>query len=374
VSEAAGRDVRAALLHETNGPFSIETLRLDPPRADEVLVRIVATGMCHTDAVVRSGDIPIGLPVVLGHEGAGVVEAVGSAVRKVAVGDHVVLTFQSCGLCPPCLSGRPSVCHGSGALNFGGSRPDGSHALHGEGPCVHDRFFAQSSFATSAIASERNVVKVTKDAPLELLGPLACGIQTGAGAVLNALQLGMGQSFVVFGSGAVGLSAVMAARLAGAAIIIAVDIVPARLELALELGATHVIDSRSQDPLETIRAITGMGVDFALDTTGRVELIRAAVDALTPGGTCGILGASPPGGELVLDVNNFMTQSKRLRGIVEGDSVPEIFIPQLIALYLRGLFPFDRLIAFYPLEEIDRALADSEQGRTIKPVIRMPHP
>ena len=334
------RGVQAAVLRTADGPFVLETLKIEQPRADEVLVRIVATGMCHTDAAVRSRDLPTPLPVVLGHEGAGIVEAVGLGVQKVAPGDHVVLTFQSCGKCDSCLSGHPAVCHSAFSLNFGGSRTDGSHGLHADELVLNDRFFGQSSFATHALASERNVVKVSKDAPIELLGPLGCGIQTGAGSVLNALRVGAGESFVVFGSGAVGLSAVMAARLTGAAVIIAVDVVASRLDLAKELGATHVINSRELDPFARIAQIAGIGVHFALDTTGRIEIIRGAINALRPGGTCGVLGAAPPNSELAFDYNSFMGSSKMVRGIVEGDSIPEIFIPRLIALYLQGRFPF----------------------------------
>jgi aryl-alcohol dehydrogenase len=365
-------EVRAAVLYEAKGPFVIEKLRLDPPGPNEVLVRIVAAGMCHTDLAVRARDLPTPLPAVLGHEGAGVVEAVGAGVQKVAPGDHVVLTFPSCGLCDSCQTGRPSQCYAAFPLYFGGARLDGSHGLHCDHGPIHDRFFAQSSFATHALATERNVVKVPKDAPLELLAPLACGIQTGAGAVLNTLRVRMGESFAVFGSGSVGLSAVMAAKLCGAAHIIAVDILASRLELAKELGATHVINGREQDAYEEIRRITGAGVHHALDTTGRVDVIRGAIDALRPGGVCGILGASAPGTELTIDINMFLGMSKTLRGIVEGDSVPDIFIPQMIALHRRGAFPFDRLVKFYPLEQINQALQDSESGRTIKPIIRMP--
>ena len=371
-AQAEENRVIAAVLREANGPFSIEEGSIESPRIGEVRVRIVATGMCHTDAAVRSRDLPTPLPVVLGHEGAGVVESVGPGVRKVVPGDHVVISVSSCGQCSACLSAHPSVCQMGFPLNFGGARPDGTHAIHFNGDRVNDQFFGQSSFATLALANERNVIKVTKSVPLELLGPLACGVQTGAGSVLNALQIRAGSSFAVFGSGAVGLSAVMAARVAGATTIVAVDIVPARLELAKELGATHVINSREQDAVEAIHAITGAGIGYTLDTTGNVKVIRAAIDALSMGGTCGILGASPPGAELAIDVRLFMGLSKCLRGIVEGDSVPDIFIPQLITLYQQGRFPFDKLIRFYELEEIDRALEDSEKGITVKPVIRMP--
>jgi aryl-alcohol dehydrogenase len=363
---------RAAVLYDHNGPFVIEEFELEAPRAGEVLVRIVATGMCHTDAAVRSGDLPTPLPVVLGHEGAGVVESVGAGVRKVAAGDHVVISVNSCGQCDSCLSGHPSICHSIFPLNFAGARFDGSHALTGGAGRVHDQFFGQSSFATRALAHERNVVKVPSDVPLELLGPLACGIQTGAGSVLNALRVGPGESFAVFGSGAVGLSAVMAARVGGATTIIAVDVLPARLELARELGATHVVNGRECDAVAEIQKITRIGVKHALDTTGNVNVIRGAIEALRMGGVCGILGASAAGAELSFPVSPFMSMSKSLRGIIEGDSVPDIFIPQLIELYRQGRFPFDKLLRFYALEDINQALADSEKGLTVKPVIRMP--
>ena len=363
--------VQAAVLREENGAFQIEELQLAAPRELEVLVRIVATGMCHTDAAVRSRDIGTPLPVVVGHEGAGVVVAVGSAVRKVAPGDHVVLTFNSCGQCAACLSGELAKCELSFPLNLRGARLDGSHALqcaHGE---IHDQFFGQSAFATYALAQERNTVKVPHDVPLELLGPLGCGIMTGSGAVLNSLRVGPGQSLVVFGSGAVGLAAVMAARVAGATTIIAVDIVTSRLDLALELGATHVIDSHDGDLVARIMDITGNGADFTLDTTGRADVMQMAVAGLRIGGTCGILGVSPPGTSLAIDTNLFIGMSRQLRGILAGDSVPDVFIPQLIALYRQGRFPFDRLIRFYTLADINQALADSEAGIAIKPVVRV---
>lgn len=369
---AASSAVVAAVLYEANGAFVLEKGSIEAPRPGEILVRIVATGMCHTDAAVRSRHLPTPLPIVLGHEGAGIVQAVGAGVRKVVPGDHVVLTVNSCGQCDRCLSGHPSMCQVVFPLNFAGARPDQSHALQCGQHQVNDQFFGQSSFATVALAHERNVVKVPKDATLELLGPLACGIQTGAGSVICALRVTAGDSFAVFGSGAVGLSAVMAARVAGATTIIAVDIVPSRLELARELGATHVINSREKDPLEAIRSITGGGVRFTLDTTGNVKVIRTAIDALQMGGTCGILGASPPGAELAIDVGAFMSMSKSLRGIVEGDCIPDVLIPQLIELHRQGRFPYDRLVRFYPLEAINQAMADSESGVTIKPIIRMP--
>ena len=372
MSKATGSTMKAAVLHAANGPFVIEDCQIEAPRAGEVLVRVVAAGMCHTDAVVRHRDISTPLPVVLGHEGSGIVEAVGADVRKVVPGDHVVLTVNSCGQCESCQCGHPTVCHSIFALNFSGARLDGSHALSLRGQPLNDQFFGQSSFATKAIAQERNVVKVARDAPLELLGPLGCGVQTGAGSVFTGLQVRSGESFAVFGSGAVGLSAVMAARVAGATTIIAVDLVPSRLQLALELGATHVINSRETDAVGRIQEITGGGAHYTLDTTGNMPVIRGAIEALRMGGTCGVLGASAPDAELSFAMTPFMSMSKCVRGIVEGGAVPDVLIPQLVALYQQGRFPFDKLCRFYDFAEINQALKDSEQGLTVKPILRMP--
>ena len=367
----AANSMRAAVVREKGGPFIIEQLRLEEPRDDEVLVRIVATGMCHTDMVVRDQVYPVPQPIVLGHEGAGVVERVGTHVSRVRPGDHVVLSFMSCGHCHLCVQGRPANCANFNAHNFSGSRADGSGTLRDDRGPVHGHFFGQSSFGTFAIANERNIVKVRKEAPLELLGPLGCGIQTGAGAVMNALKIGPGASFAAFGAGAVGLSAVMAARAVGATTIIAVDVVPSRLDLAKEIGATHVVDARQQDAVTAIRAITGGGVQFSLETTAIPAVVRQAVDALGVRGTCGIVGAAPPGTDIKIDVTEFMQMAKTLYGIIEGDSIPELFIPQLIDLYLQGRFPFDKLTKMYPFDRINEAASDSEQGLTIKPIIRI---
>jgi aryl-alcohol dehydrogenase len=351
--------------------MSLETLELDDPRDDEILVRIVAAGICHTDMVARDQLLPVPQPVVLGHEGAGVVERVGRSVTKVAPGDHVLLTFASCGRCRACLEDHQTYCHRFLERNFLASRADGSSAFSKDGEIVHSNFFGQSSFATYALGDERNVVPVPRNAPLEVLAPLACGVQTGAGAVMNALQLGAGRSFAVFGTGSVGLSAILAARLVGASTIVAVDLNDQRLAFAKELGATHTVNSTREKPTEAIMALSGSGVDFTLDTTGIAGVIREAVESLVPRGTCGILGASGLGTEIVLDEVHFMSGGRRLQGIVEGESTPDVFIPRLVDLYLKGLFPFDRMLRFYPFDQINEAIHDSETGVTIKPVLRM---
>jgi aryl-alcohol dehydrogenase len=359
------------VVRNKGGPFTIEKLRMGEPRDDEVLVRIVATGMCHTDMIVRDQMYPVPQPIVLGHEGAGIVEKVGPDVTKVKPGDHVVLSFMSCGACRQCIQGRPNNCENFNAHNFSGGRADGSRSLEDDSGLIHDHFFGQSSFSTFALANERNVVKVPKEAPLELLGPLGCGIQTGAGAVMNALKVGHGTSFAAFGSGAVGLAAIMAARAVGATTIIAVDVVPSRLKLAKELGATHAVNARETDPVAAIKEITGGGVQFALETTGLPPVVRQAVDALGVRGTLGIVGAAPPATDIKIDITDFMQMAKTIYGIIEGDSVPDVFIPQLIDLHLQGRFPFDKLVKFYPFERINEAAQDSERGLTIKPIIQI---
>jgi aryl-alcohol dehydrogenase len=365
-----GTAFKAAVMRKPGRPFTVETLALDPPRPDEVLVRLVATGVCHTDIAVRHrADSPV--PSILGHEGAGVVERVGAAVRKVSPGDHVVLSFMSCGRCRQCQRGEPAYCEKLNDLNFTSTREDGTVSAQGPKGAVRNHFFGQSSFATYALANERNVVKVPKSARLELLGPLGCGLQTGAGAVINSLKVKAGESFVCFGTGSVGLAAIMAARIVGATTIIGVDVVEARLRMAKKLGATHVINSRKREPVEAIRKINGgKGVDYSFETTGLAGVFTQAIEALGVRGTLGYVtgGAAP---ERTFDARRFMASGKRMMGILEGDAIPDVFIPYLLKLHQQGRFPFDKIVKFYPLRQINRAFADSDNGKTIKPVIRL---
>lgn len=363
--------ITAAVARSPAAPFSLETLEIEEPRAGEILVRVVATGVCHTDMVMRDQHLPTPQPVVLGHEGAGVVERIGPGVTKVSLGDHVVMTFNSCGRCPSCADHAPTYCHEFFPRNFMGAREDGSSGLSRGEEVIHANIFGQSSFATYALCHERNAVKVDKAAPLELLGPLGCGVMTGAGAVMNALKVPAGRSMAVFGAGAVGLSAVLAAKAIGAGPIIVVDINPERLALALELGADHALNGAEGGVVEKIQAITGTGAHYAIDTTANLTVMRQAVDCLGPRGVCGLVGASKMGDELALDAVSVMSGGKVVRGVVEGDADPDTFIPELIALYQAGRFPFDSLIRLYPLSKINQAVADGEAGRVIKPVVRM---
>jgi aryl-alcohol dehydrogenase len=360
--------ITAAVTASKGAPFELTELDLGLLREDEVLVRVAAAGICHTDLICRDQWYPVPLPAVLGHEGAGVVAAVGAAVTKVARGDRVGMSFDSCGGCSSCLAGKPSYCHAFFEYNFASSRPeDGSSAL-GD---VHAHFFGQSCFATHSVASERSVVKIESDIPFEIAAPFGCGIQTGAGAVLNTLAVPAGSSLAVFGTGTVGIAAILGGVIAGCTTIIGVDRQPARLALAQELGATHVIDAREADAVAEIRAITGSGVEFSLETTGSPSVLRLAVDCLAPRGTAGVIGAPAFGTEVSLDVNTILTGGRVVRGIVEGDSVPEVFLPQLMRLWEQGQFPVERLMTFYDFDEIERAAHDAETGATIKAVLRM---
>ncbi len=354
-------NIQAAVLRGKVGPLKIESLKMEGPRDDEVLVRLVASGICRTDIDFCDDWDESDNAVVLGHEGAGVVEQVGKGVKGVRRGDHVVLSYQSCGNCPQCRKRNPAHCRHFYVANFGFQRLDGSNALQRSG--VRGHFFGQSSFATHSLATERNLVKVSKALPLEILAPLGCGLQTGAGTIMNSLKVPGGASVAVFGTGAVGLAAVMAARLVGADPIIGVDRKPKRLKLARKLGATHVIDNRRQDIAARITDITGSGVDYVLEITGNPKMYHLAIDVLNPRGVVALFA-----GESGTDS---LPEGRKTLGIAEGDAVPQHFIPKLIKLYQAGKFPFDRLVKFYDFSDINRAMADARRGDTIKPVLRI---
>ncbi|MDT0467090.1 MULTISPECIES: NAD(P)-dependent alcohol dehydrogenase [Streptomyces] len=361
--------VTAAVATGRGKPLAVKELDLEEPGPGEVQVRMVATGICHTDALVRDEVYPTPMPVVLGHEGAGVVEKVGPGVTTVEPGDHVLLSFSTCGTCASCANGHPSYCTQFFGLNFSGRRADGTTAFSDHGQPIGSHFFGQSSFSSVSNVVECSVVKVPPTAPLELLGPLGCSVPTGAGAVLNVLDPEAGSSFVVFGTGAVGMSALLAARVANCSPIIAVDIVDSRLELAKELGATHVINSRGENVVERIKEITNGGVDYAVDATGNREVFRSMVDSLGSRGHAALVGLAAPGTEAAIDIGLTILTGAKISMVIEGDMVPHTFIPRLISLYQDGQFPFDRLIKSYPFAEINTAFEDSKSGATLKPVV-----
>lgn len=361
---------RAAVVREASAAFAIEELDLDALQDDELLVKVAGVGLCHTDLICRAQVYPVPMPSVFGHEGSGIVEAIGSKVTDFRKGDAVVMSYRSCGVCINCQAGEPSHCLEIFPCNFSCTRDDGSTTLSKDGVPVHGMFFGQSSFADYAIAKAASAVKVPENTtvPLEHLGPLGCGIQTGAGAVMNTLQPDEGSSLIVFGCGSVGISAIMAAKIVGCGTIIAVDPLAGRREFAEQMGATHSIDPMQEDPVARCHEITKHGADYSLECTALPAVLRQSVDALIVNGTCGLIGASPLGTEVTLDMNSIMF-GRTLKGIVEGDSVPREFIPKLIALYQEGQFPLDKLITTYALDEIETAVKDMESGKALKPVL-----
>jgi aryl-alcohol dehydrogenase len=364
---------QAAILREGTTRMAVETVSLRELRSDEVLVRLAGTGVCHSDVAVRDGAFPIPRPIVLGHEGSGTVEKVGARVGKVAPGDKVVLTYIACGECPTCRAAEPAYCREFAPRNLSGLRPDGSSAVEQQGRSVGVHFFGQSSFATYSVANERNVVKVRPDAPIERLGPLGCGVQTGAGSVMNALRPRKGSSFVVLGGGGVGLSAAMAALVEGCSPVIVVEPNAARREIARRVGATHVIDPSTTDDLTAkLIEVSGGGVNYAADTSGKPKIAEQAFAALAPRGELALIafyGLTATASFSLLDLTG---KGLKVRGVTEGDAIPEQFIPRLVELHMQGRFPLEHLIRYYDLEAINQAVDDQASGATIKPVVRMP--
>lgn len=364
--------ITAAVVETAGAPFALQEVDLGYLRADEVLVEVTASGICHTDLICRDQWYPVPLPAVLGHEGAGIVQAVGSDVTSYAIGDRVGMSYDSCGSCPSCVKSFGVYCHHFFDYNFAASRPaDRSSSLSRDGEPLHAHFFGQSSFATHSVARERSIVPLDDAIPLEIAAPFGCGIQTGAGSVLNVMRPTAGSSIAVFGAGAVGLSAVMAAKVAGCTTIIAVDLRRSRLDFARDVGATHVVDASHHDVVDAIRVLTGSGVDFSLEATGVPSVLRSAVDSLTPMGVCGVVGAPPFGAEVSLDVNTILAGGRVIRGIVEGESVPSEFLPKLVELWQLGQFPVDRMMTYYDFDQINEAARDAEGGTVIKPVLRI---
>jgi aryl-alcohol dehydrogenase len=365
--------ITAAVVRERSGAFAIEQLELCDPRADELLVEVAASGMCATDLHGRDGYYSMPYPAVFGHEGAGIVRATGSAVTNFKPGDHVLMAYPWCGECPNCRTQRQTYCLQAGDLKHGGTRADGSTLHSKDGKPVYGAFFQQSSFGNFTIANERFAVKLRKDVPLEVVCALACGGQTGAGTVLNVMKPKAGDSIAVFGVGTVGLSGLMAAKLAGCDPIIAIDVHDHRLKLTRELGATHTINhSGRTDIVAEIKKITGLGVRFSVETSAVSSVFREAIEALMPAGMCILLGSARAGTEVGFETP-FLQNGRIVRGVIQGDSVPQQFIPQLADHIVAGKFPVERLITYYDLADINRAADESSKGKAIKPVLRMPH-
>jgi len=358
----------AAVLRKPHGKFSFETIDLGELRSDELLVRIEACGVCHTDAVAQ--DITP-LPAVFGHEGTGVVEAVGSGVSRVRPGDRVVISYPWCGTCPSCVEGRGYICDYFIPLGFAGARLDGSKTITLKGKKVSGAFFQQSSFATHSITTERSVVPIKDHVSPEMLAAIPCGIQTGAGAILNVFKVGPKDGLAVFGTGAVGLSAVMAGKIAGASPLIAIDVVEDRLALALELGANHAINAKGGNTLERIREIAPRGVEFSFETSSNEQALSDAMECLSMGGKCGIVTVPHLPGKFPFTPWGLFTRGGSLHCIMQGFSIPSTFLPKLIELNKQGRFPYDRLIKTYDFKDINKAFEDTKAGKAIKPVLKM---
>lgn len=353
------------------GQLSLEEVELSTPGASEVLVRTIACGVCHTDAAALHSFIPVTLPIILGHEGVGIVEETGSEVSTLKKGDRIIMSFPSCGKCDYCHEGHPYACDSLNTLFFDGTYNDGTKRFSLNKTEISS-FFGQGSFADHVIIDARNAVKaeVDTDEDLANLCSLGCGVQTGAGAVLNRFASKKGTSIAVFGCGGVGMSAIMAAVIAECSLIIGVDIVPSRLELAKELGATHVINSRETDPVAEIKKITGGGVHKSVESSGIADVTLQALGCLRREGTAVLLSVTGSE-EIRLPLETLiLNPSITLTGLSEGASNPQIFIPKLVQYYREGRLPVNRLVKFYDFKEIEKAFEDSHKGVTIKPVLR----
>ena len=361
---------RAAIIEDAGAEFTIADVDYADPGPREVLVKLVASGLCHTDLGVQAGGIPFPLPGIIGHEGAGVVEKLGEGVTSVAVGDKVLMSFTWCGECANCTSGHPAYCTTWLPRNLVGMlRPDGSAGVTRDGAPISVHFFGQSSFGQYALADERSLVPVDAAADLAVLAPLGCGVLTGFGSMWNVLNPLPGDVVAVYGAGAVGLSAVIAAALREPDQLIAIDIVDQRLALARELGATATINAKTENVAERLAELTaGAGVGKSFDTTGNPHVARGALDAAGAGGTVLVCGAPPPGTEIPVDIQGILA-GKILRGVTMGDTQPGELIPQLVALHTAGKLPLEKLEKTYSLEEIQQAADDMHRGVTVKPII-----
>lgn len=361
--------IKAAVVEKKGDPFVIkDDIELHEVGPTDVQVHMVASGICHSDEAIRKGDASLGYPVILGHEGAGIIEKVGSEVQNLKPGDHVVMAFYADGLCDKCLEGIPTQCRNYAKYNLSGTRFDGDDQFKENGKHISD-MFNQSSFTTTTVTNQRNCVKVDKDADLRRVGPLGCGYITGSGTVFNTLKPRPGQTIAVFGTGAVGLAAMMAGKISGCTRVIAVDIVPSRLELAKELGATDTINSKDEDPVKKIQELTnGYGVDFAVDTTGLPAVMKPALDALAQGGTLAAIAVTPH--DFTFSTwNDLCVGDKKVIGVNMGDAIPQIDVPRLIRFNKLGMFDYEKTEKFFDFEDINEANQASVSGKVIKPVL-----
>lgn len=358
----------AAIVRESHGRMSLEAVELDEPRPGEILVKVEASGICHTDAKYR-GIVP--LPAVFGHEGTGIVESIGEGVTDVKPGDRVIMSYAFCGGCPCCDENKPYLCENMHELTFTGRRADGSSTIRLEGEPISGSFFQQSSFASHAITLEWTVVPTKSELPAELLAAIPCGVQTGAGAMINTFDVQNGESVIVFGAGTVGLSAVMAARMIGAATIICVDILQNRLEFAADLGATHVMNANDGEIAPRVKEILPRGAQYAFDASATVAALESAMQCIGQGGRIAIVSFPEGGKKFPFTTRDLFIRVGSLQGTIQGHSVPREFLPKLIDWQERGLFPYEKLVSTYDFADINKAFSDAEAGIAIKPVLLM---
>lgn len=364
--------MKAAVLYETGAPLVVEDVDVEAPRDDEVLVRLVAAGVCHSDLSVAQGALATPMPAVLGHEGAGVVERVGAAVGNVAPGDHAILLYRpQCGHCRYCLGGRPALCEQGAAARRTGRLVDGTTRYRVDGREIN-HFSAASTFAEYAVVPASGVMRVDERAPLEVVAIVGCAVMTGVGAVFNAADVRPGATTAVIGCGGVGLSAVQGCRIAGARRVIAVDVADDKLELARTLGATDVVNAEREDAVGAVLALTGgLGVEFAFETAGTIRTLQSALDCLQPAGMAIAIGVPPLDQELALKPAGLITTDKTLRGSLYGSCNFARDVPLLIDLYLAGQLKLDEMIGRgYPLTAINEALGGLEAGNVARSIVR----
>ncbi len=358
--------IQAAVLHEFGQPLAIEELELDPPKAGELQVRMVASGVCHSDLHVVHGTHPTSLPVVLGHEGAGIVEEVGPGVAGLESGDHVLLTWLPyCGHCRQCTRGWLNRCENTAW--YDATLEDGTCRFHANGKEVHH--YNTSSFAQRSVVPVQTAIKVDQSLPLTELALMGCAVMTGVGAVINTARVRPGDTVAVIGCGGVGLNVVQGARIAGAQQIVAIDRVPAKLELAREMGATDVVDASQSDPVEAVADLVAGGVDYAFEALGRTETIETAISITGRGGQAILIGMASPEARVGLDALTATLEERCVRGSWYGSCVPLRDIPLLVDMYRDGRLRLDPLITPCGLEDVNDAFARMEAGETARSVI-----
>ena len=365
------RTTGAARPYADSRPLSLETVTLDPPGRDEVLVAIRAAGLCHSDLSVINGDRPRPLPMALGHEAAGVVEALGPGVTDLSVGDHVVMVFMpSCGHCDPCAGGRPALCEPGAAANGKGELLAGGRRLHDAAGALNHHLGC-SAFAAHAVVSRRSLVKVDRDLPFEHAALFGCAVLTGVGAIVNTAQVRAGQSVAVIGLGGVGLSSVLGALAAGASPVIAVDLSEDKLALARSLGAVQTVNAAAPDAVEQVRSLTGGGADFVFEMAGSAAALEAAWRMTRRGGTTVTAGLPPPEAALAVNIVQLVAEERTLKGSYIGTCVPARDIPRYVALFRQGRLPVDRLLSgVIALADINAAFDDLADGRAVRTVVR----